>query len=73
MLLVLIIVYLYFLIGNKNNDVDQWVFGKTFMNKYQFVFNSEMKTIGYYTQINSNIKIADYQPYRHASIVTFEN
>ena len=47
---------LYFLIGNKNNDVDQWVFGKTFMNKFQFVFNSEMKTIGYYTQINSNIK-----------------
>ena len=39
---------LFFLISNKNNEVDQWVFGKTLMKKYQFIFNSEMKTIGFY-------------------------
>ena len=44
---------LYFLIGNKNNEVDQWIFGKTFMKKYQFIFNSEMKTLGFYI-LNDN-------------------
>ena len=47
---------IFFLIGTKNNDIDQWVLGKTFMKKYQFVFNSEMKTIGYYTTIDNNTK-----------------
>ena len=39
---------LFFLISNKKNEVDQWIFGKTFMNKYQFIFNTEMKTVGFY-------------------------
>ena len=46
---------IYFLIGIKNNEVDQWIFGKTFLKKYQIVFNSEMKTLGYYTTINDII------------------
>ena len=38
---------IYFLICVKNNAVDQWIFGKIFMKKYQVIFNSEMKTIGF--------------------------
>ena len=44
---------LYFLISIKNNAVDQWIFGKIFMKKYQVIFNSEMKTIGFYININN--------------------
>ena len=47
---------LYFLVANKNNEVDQWVFGKVFLDKYQFVFNSEMKTIGFYKNMITNNK-----------------
>ena len=60
---------LYFLIGNKNNDVDQWIFGKIFMNKFQFVFNSEMKTIGYYTQINKHLKNEKYFEIKYLKIL----
>ena len=45
---------IFFLIGNKKNEVDQWIFGKIFMKKFQFVFNTEMKTLGYYTENNKN-------------------
>ena len=45
---------IFFLIGNKNNEIDQWIFGKTFMNKYQFVFNTEMKTLGFYNTLIYN-------------------
>ena len=47
---------LYFLVANINNEVDQWVFGKVFLDKYQFVFNSEMKTIGFYKNMITNNK-----------------
>ena len=39
---------IYFLICVKQNSVDSWVFGKVFMKKYQIIFNSEFKTIGFY-------------------------
>lgn len=45
---------IYFLIAKKNNEVDQWIFGKIFMKKYQVIFNSEMKTIGFYINTYSN-------------------
>ena len=45
---------IYFLICKKNNAVDQWIFGKIFMKKYQVIFNSEMKTIGFYINNNNN-------------------
>ena len=48
---------IFFLIGNKKNEVDQWIFGKIFMKKFQFVFNTEMKTLGYYTENNKNNNI----------------
>ena len=45
---------LYFLICRKNNEVDQWIFGKIFMKKYQVIFNSELRTIGFYINQNKN-------------------
>jgi len=44
---------IYFLICTKNNAVDQWIFGKLFMKKYQIIFNNEMKTIGFYINTNN--------------------
>lgn len=38
---------IYFLICTKKNAVDQWIFGKIFMKKYQMIFNNEMKTINW--------------------------
>ena len=52
---------IYFLICNKKNSVDQWVFGKIFMKKYQIVFNSEMKTMAFY--INNNIIYNEIKSY----------
>ena len=45
---------IYFLICKQKNTVDNWIFGKIFMKKYQFIFNSEMKTMAFY--IDNNIK-----------------
>ena len=42
-----------FLIGNMINDVDDWFLGRIFFRKYQFVFNTDSKAIGFY---NPNIK-----------------
>ena len=62
---------IYFLISKKNNEVDQWIFGKIFMKKYQVIFNSEMKTIGFYININSNDKNIDnnFSLYRNIKII----
>ena len=57
---------LFFLISNKNNEVDQWAFGKIFMNKYQFIFNSEMKTIGFY---KNNEKIEKYNDIDYKNVI----
>ena len=60
---------IYFLIGNKNNHFDQWIFGKIFMNKFEFVFNSEMKTVGYYTQINNFIEKENNFEFNHIKLI----
>ena len=39
---------------------DKWVLGKTFMKKYQIVFNNDMKTIGFY--LNKNKIKKDINP-----------
>ena len=57
---------LFFLISNKNNEVDQWAFGKIIMNKYQFIFNSEMKTIGFY---KNNEKIEKYNDIDYKNVI----
>ena len=32
--------------------MSRWVFGSIFLRKYQFVFNTDSKTIGYYKSMN---------------------
>ena len=34
----------------------EWVLGTTFLRKFQFVYNNDLKTIGYYKPIKNNIK-----------------
>ena len=60
---------IYFLIGNKNNHFDQWIFGKIFMNKFEFVFNSEMKTVGYYSQINNFTEKENNFEFNHIKLI----
>ena len=62
---------IYFLIAKKNNEVDQWIFGKIFMKKYQVIFNSEMKTIGFYINTNRNINnnYNNYFRYKNFKII----
>ena len=64
---------IYFLIGKKNNEVDQWIFGKIFMKKYQVIFNSELKTIGFYINIsndNDNNKFNNILVFSNIKIIT---
>ena len=42
-----------FLIVNINEDIDDWFLGKIFFKNYQFFFNTDSKSIGFY---NPNIK-----------------
>ena len=48
---------LYFLMTIKLDRGDKWIFGKTFMKKYQIVFNNDMRTIGFYLKNRENKKI----------------
>ena len=50
----------YFLMALKIDRGDKWVLGKTFMKKYQIVFNNDMKTIGFY--LNNNKIKKDISP-----------
>ena len=43
----------FFLIVNMNNDADDYFLGRIFLYKYQFYFNPDSKSIGFY---NPNIK-----------------
>ena len=43
-----------FLIAIKDGDVDNWYLGYVFLRKYQFVFNQDSKTIGFY---NTNLVV----------------
>ena len=45
--------YNYFLIL-FNEDINEWIFGHIFLNKYTIVFNPEKKTIGYYYNTENN-------------------
>jgi hypothetical protein len=42
----------YFLIL-FNDDINEWIFGHVFLNKYTIVFNTEKRTIGYYIEPSS--------------------
>ena len=46
----------FFLIYFDHYPTDNWILGKTFLKKYQFTFDMEGKTIGFYTNINENGK-----------------
>ena len=48
----------YFLILFDKKNGFFWKFGKTFLKKYQLVFNSYRKTIGFYHNDNSNFNIS---------------
>ena len=39
----------FYLITSSKNNEEYWTFGKLFMKKYQFIFNSEKKTINFYS------------------------
>ena len=39
----------FFLITTSKNTENFWTFGKLFMKKYQFIFDSDKKTINFYT------------------------
>ena len=42
----------FFLITTAKNSENFWNFGKLFMQKYQFIFNTDKKTINFYTKKN---------------------
>ena len=42
----------YFLMTIKIDRGDKWILGKTFMKKYQIVFNNDMRTLGFYLNID---------------------
>ena len=45
---------IFFLIQSLKNKENYWTFGKLFMKKYQFIFDSNKRTINYYArQLNS--------------------
>jgi len=45
---------IFFLIQSLKNKENYWIFGKLFIKKYQFIFDSNKRTINYYTaKINS--------------------
>ena len=41
---------IYFLVVFNNLPDSRWTLGDVFLRKYQFVFDNELKTIGYYVQ-----------------------
>ena len=45
--------YKYFMILQSPSDENIWFFGKPFFKKYQMVFDSDNKVIGFYTNITS--------------------
>ena len=50
--------YYYFLIL-FNEDINEWILGHIFLNKYTMVFNPEKKTIGWYydSSIDANANL----------------
>ena len=48
--------YIFLIVIEKNVEIDEWYIGFSLLKKYQFVFNQEAKTIGFY---NTNITNED--------------
>ena len=49
--------YIYFMIlFNKYESNTPWIMGQIFSSKYNFVFNSDKKQIGFYKKVNKEIK-----------------
>ena len=48
---------LYFMMTIKLDRGDYWIFGKTFMKKYQIIFNNDMRTLGFYFKDNKLKKV----------------
>ena len=48
--------YIFLIVIEKNVEIDEWYIGFSLLKKYQFVFNQEAKTIGFY---NPNITNED--------------
>ena len=58
-----------FLIMN-NRYVSRWIFGSIFLRKYQFVFNPDSKTIGYYKSMNDyKNNFIDENKYKNIDII----
>ena len=47
----------FFLITTNKNSENYWNFGKLFMKKYQFIFDSDKKTIGFYAKKNEKYNL----------------
>ena len=45
--------YIFLILNSRLNN--NWVLGSVFLRKYQFTFNTDSKTIGYYKSMNENI------------------
>jgi hypothetical protein len=48
--------YLNIFFLDYDENVPYWILGNIFLKKYQFIFNFERRTIGYYSRINNNSK-----------------
>lgn len=53
--------FLFLIAVDINSEIDEWYIGFSFLKKYQFVFNQDSKTIGFYNpdleiETNSNSK-----------------
>ena len=45
--------YIFLILNSRLNK--NWILGSVFLRKYQFTFNTDSKTIGYYKSMNENI------------------
>ena len=48
--------YLNIFFLDYDENVPYWILGNIFLKKYQFIFNFDRRTIGYYSRINNNSK-----------------
>ena len=61
--------YYYFLIL-FNEDINEWILGHIFLNKYTIVFNPEKKTIGWYCDSNADNDLNNKNN-NHTTIIIF--
>ena len=54
----------------NNRYASRWIFGSIFLRKYQFVFNPDSKTIGYYKSMNDyKNNFIDENKYKNIDII----